>query len=163
MISAERMRCRKVRSILRYHVLNKILYSEKFDHHVLLLFYPFRDEKELLSGLPPLYQNKLQEQGVQDVGNINKIKFEPYGDLVDEEYSRLNEILINIQDPCSQIENDEIPGAESPNDNDSEDTEKSKTSTIPTFMPQILPDNKIAEGINFLISKQRKIFNVVYK
>ena len=117
----------------------------------------------MLSGLPPLYQHKLQEQGVQDVGNINKIKFEPYGDLVDEEYSRLNEILINIQDPCSQIENDEIPGAEYPNDNDSEDTEKSKTSTIPTFIPQILPDNEIAEGINFLISKQRKIFNVVYK
>ena len=117
----------------------------------------------MLSGLPPLYQNKLQEQGVQDVGNINKIKFEPYGDLGDEEYSRLNEILINIQDPWSQIENDEIPGAEYPNDNDSEDTEKNKTSTIPTFMPQILPDNEIAEGINFLISKQRKIFNVVYK
>ena len=56
----------------------------------------------------------MQEQGVQDVVNINKIKFEPYGDLVDEEYSRLNEILINIQDPYSQIENDEIPGAEYP-------------------------------------------------
>ena len=77
------------------------MYQEKFAHHVLLLFYPFRDEKELLSGLPPLYQNKLQEQGVQDVVSINKIKFEPYGDLVDEEYSRLNEILINIQDPYS--------------------------------------------------------------
>ena len=57
---------------------NKLLSPEKFAHHVLLLFYPFRDEKELLSGFPPpLYQNKLQEEGVQDVVNINKIKFEP--------------------------------------------------------------------------------------
>ena len=123
MISGERMRCHKVRRILRYHVPNKILYPEKFAHHVLLLFYPFKDEKELLSGLPPLYQNKLQEQGVQGIVNINKIKIEPYGDLVDEVYSRLNETLINNQDPHSQIENDEIPEVEYPNDNDSEDTE----------------------------------------
>ena len=81
------MRCRKVRKILRYHVPNKILYPEKFAYHVLLFFYPFRDEKELLSGLPPLYQNKLQEPEVQDIVNINKIKFEPYGDLVYEVYS----------------------------------------------------------------------------
>ena len=135
------MRCRKVRRILRYHVPNKILYPEKFAHHVLLLFYPFRDEKELLSGLPPLYQNKLQEQGAQDIVNINKIKFEPYCDLVDEVNSRLSETLINNQDTHSQIENDEIPGAEYPNDNDSEDTEINKTSTIPTFMPQTLPDD----------------------
>ena len=45
MISGERMQCRKVRRILRYHVPNKISYPEKSAHHVLLLFYSFRDEK----------------------------------------------------------------------------------------------------------------------
>ena len=139
------------------------MYQEKFAHHVLLLFYPFRDEKELLSGLPPLYQNKLQEKGVQGIENINKIKFEPYGNLVDEVYSRLNETLVNNQNPHSQIENDEIPGAEYPNDNDSEDTETNKTSTIPTFMPKISTDDEIARGINSLNSKQREVFNVVHK
>ena len=139
------------------------MYQEKFAHHVLLLFYPFRDEKELLSGLPPLYQNKLQEQGVQGIENINKIKFEPYGNLVDEVYSRLIETLVNNQNPHSQIENDEIPGAEYPNDNDSEDTETNKTSTIPTFMPKISTDDEIAKGINSLNSKQREVFNVVHK
>ena len=49
----------------------------------MLLFYSFRDEKELLQGFPPLYQNKLQKQGVQDVVNISKIKSEWYSDLVD--------------------------------------------------------------------------------
>ena len=63
-------------------------------------------------------------------------------------YSRLSETLIENQDPHSQIKNNEIPGAEYPNDNDSEDIETNKTSTIPTFMPQILPDDEIAEGIN---------------
>ena len=31
-------------------VPNKLLAPEKLAHHVLLLFYPFRDEKELQSG-----------------------------------------------------------------------------------------------------------------
>ena len=31
--------------------------TEKFANHMMLLFYPFRDEKELLSGFLPLYQN----------------------------------------------------------------------------------------------------------
>ena len=97
MISEETMRCRKVRRILRYHVPNKLSSPEKIAHHV--IFYSFREEKELLSGFPPSYQNKLQEHGVQDVLDANKINFKPYGDLVGQAYSKFNEILINNQDP----------------------------------------------------------------
>ena len=78
-------------------------------------------------------------------------------------YSRLSETLIKNQDPHSQIKNNEIPWVEHPNDNDSEGTETNKTSAIPTFMPQILPDDEIAEGINRLNSKQMEVFNVVHK
>ena len=67
-----------------------------------------------------MYQNKLQEQGVQDVVNTNKIKFEPHGDLVDQVYSQFNETLINNQDSQIQIENDETPGAEYSNESYSE-------------------------------------------
>ena len=70
------------------------LYLQKNLPTVLLLLYLFRDEKELLSDFIPLYQNKFQEHGVQDVVNINKINFEPCGDLVDESYSKFNETLI---------------------------------------------------------------------
>ena len=48
MISGEKMWCRKVSIILRYHVPNKIVYPERFAHHVLFLLYPFRAEKVLL-------------------------------------------------------------------------------------------------------------------
>ena len=88
MISEETMQCYKVRRLFRYHVSNKFSPPEKFAYHVLLLFYSFRDEKELLSGFPLFYQNKLQEQEAQDVVNINKIKSEPYGNLVDQAYSK---------------------------------------------------------------------------
>ena len=78
---------------------NKLSSPEKFVDHVLLLCYLFRDEKEL-SGLPPMYQNKLEE-GVQDVVNINKVKFEPCGNLVDQAFLQFNVNLINNQDPHS--------------------------------------------------------------
>ena len=51
-----------------------------------------------------MYQNKLQEEGVQNVVNINKIDFKPYNDLVDQTLLQLNENVINNQDPQSQIE-----------------------------------------------------------
>ena len=74
MIAGETMQCRKVRHILRYHVSNKLLAAEEFAHHVLFLFFLFRDVKELLSGFPPLYQNQLRKQEVQALINMNKIK-----------------------------------------------------------------------------------------
>ena len=128
----------------------------------MLLFYPFRDDKKLLSAFPPLHQNKLREQGVQAVVNMNKTKFERYGDLVDQAFSQLNENSITNQDPHSQIEKDETPGTEYLLENDSEDAEINKTSAIPNFMPKILPDDEITEGIDSLNLKQREVFNVVH-
>ena len=55
------------RVILRCQVQNKLLSPKKLAHYVLLLFIQFRNEKELLSSFPPMYQNKLQEEGVRDV------------------------------------------------------------------------------------------------
>ena len=125
---------------------------------MLLLFYPFRDEKDLLSRFPPMYQNKLQEEQVQNVINVNKMKFEPHGDLVDQAFVQFNENLINNQDPHSQTENDETPEEEYPNESDLEEGETNRTFALPNVMPH--PDNEIAEGINSLNSKQ--IFNVVH-
>ena len=69
---------------------------------------------------------------------------------------------MRAQDPHSQIENDEIPGGEYPNENDSEVTRTNKTSAIPNFIPQILPDDEIAKDTNCLNSEQREVFNEVH-
>ena len=76
MISGRTMRCRKARRILRYryHVSKKLFSPEKFAHNVLLLFYPFRDEKELSSDFPTIYNKTLQDKGVEDVENTINIK-----------------------------------------------------------------------------------------
>ena len=96
----------------------------------------------------------MREQGVQVMANMNKIKFEPYGDLADQVFSQFNEKSITNQDPHSQIEDYETPGTEYPNENDSEETETNKTSAISNFVPKILPDDEIDEDMNSLNLKQ---------
>lgn len=101
----------------------------------------------MLSGFPPLYQNKLLVVGVQDVVNVNKMKFQPYGDLVHHAFSQFNENFINNQDPHNQIETDETPGAmklKYLNEIDSEEGEISKTIGLCNFMLQILLDDETA-------------------
>ena len=66
--------------------------------------------------------------------------------------------MITNQDPDRQIENDETRGAEYPNENDSENTKTNKTYAILNFMPKILPDDEIEEGINSLNLQQRDVF-----
>ena len=70
--------------------------------------------------------------------------------------------MINNQDPHSQIENDETPGPEYPNESDSEEGETNNNSALPNFIPQILPDDETTEGMNSLNSKQREVFDVVH-
>ena len=93
---------------------NRILSPKRFAYHLLLLFYLLRYEQELLSGFPPLHQNKLQQQGLQKFVNIKKIEFEPSGNLINQVYSKFIETLINNQGPLFQTENDETPEAEYP-------------------------------------------------
>ena len=82
----------------------------------MLLFFLLKDKKTIAIRLSTIVskKNKLQEKGVQDVVNRSKIKFEPYGDLINQAFSQFNEKSINNQDPHSQTENGEKPGAESP-------------------------------------------------
>ena len=83
-----------------------------------------------------MYPNKLPEQRVQYVVNG-----------IDWAFSQsFNENSTNIQDYYSQIENGETTGPKYSNENDSEDTETNKTSVIPNFMPQILPDHEITKA-----------------
>ena len=68
---------------------------------------------------------------------------------------------INNQDPHSQIVYDETPEPGKPNETDSEEEETNKTSALPKFMQQILPNDEIVEGISSINSKQSEVFNVV--
>ena len=61
----------------------------------------------------------MQEHGAWDVVNRKKIKFEPYNDIVDQEFSQFNENSIKSQDRHRQIQTNETPEAKYLNANDS--------------------------------------------
>ena len=89
----ETMKCRNVGRVLRYHVPSKDRYPQKFAHHLLFMFYPFRSEDELLTGNPPTYQNTLVCTSVLSAVSKNRWKFEPYADIVEEAFVNLNHNL----------------------------------------------------------------------
>jgi len=98
MSSKEKLRCRNVKKVLRYHTPNTLVRAEAYAHHLLMLFYPFRKESDLLS--------KLNEPDVLNIVNENKLVFEPWGDLV--ELSLRQFTFQPRTDLFPQQENDEV-------------------------------------------------------
>ena len=71
LLSNEKMKCCKTPYVLQYYVPNKETKLEEYAHHMPFMYYPFRDEKELLSGNPPTYASKLSKPSVIDLVNQN--------------------------------------------------------------------------------------------
>ena len=58
-------------------------YPEKYAHHLLFMFYHFRNKENLKSSNLGTFSEKLQQPAILDTVNRNKQFFEPYGDLVE--------------------------------------------------------------------------------
>ena len=90
MNSNEKIGCREVRRVLRYHTPNKHQYPEKYAHHLLLLFYPFRSEMSYLvephTHAKEIFLNMVY---LSEIVHNNRRKFEPYAELVDEAYEHV--------------------------------------------------------------------------
>ena len=107
LLSNEKMKCRKTPCVLQYCVPNKETKPEEYAHHILFMYYPFKDEKELLSGNPPTYASKLSEPGVIDLVNQNYSVVKPFDTSVDNTFLRLSSDIDNM-DPYGQQENYEV-------------------------------------------------------
>ena len=79
----EVMKCRKIKAVIRYHTPNKQKEPEKYFHDLLMLYFPWRDEQELL-GQDQTYISKLYEPDVQKTVQRNKDIFEPDGDGIND-------------------------------------------------------------------------------
>lgn len=104
------MQCHKVRWFLHNHLLNKLLSPKNFAHHDAFILFVQSWKSSVIRFFTNV--SKLQKQGVKDVLNINKVKFEPCGDLFNQVLPQFSETLINDQDPHSQVKSDETAGAE---------------------------------------------------
>ena len=105
MSSKEKLKCRKIRAVLRYHVPNRHKYPEKYAHHLLFMYYPFRSENELLNAT---YLEKLSQPGVLDIVNNNKHKIEPFEEMVNEAFRNYRADLERNLDAFAQQENEEV-------------------------------------------------------
>ena len=108
MLSKGKLKYRKISSVLRFFTPNKNKNIELYDHHVLLLYFPFRSESEFKVGHPPSYTNKLGEPGVTEILNQNRNKIEPYSELVDNALMDSNMELRGNEEQEPVLENYEI-------------------------------------------------------
>ena len=69
MSSKDKLKCRKVLSMLQFFFPNKNESFELYAQHVFMLYLPFRRELEIKVGNPSSYTNKLGEPGVIEIAN----------------------------------------------------------------------------------------------
>ena len=106
----EVMKCRRVKAVIRYHTPNKTKEPEQYFHHLLMLYYPWRQETELL-GNEQTYMSKFYEPEVQTVVEHNKNTFEPDSDAITEalETMRNSDITtLHSYDAINDQENDDL-------------------------------------------------------
>ena len=108
MSSNEKLKCRKIKAVLRYHVPNPNRNPEQYTHHLLFSFYPFRDEGNLKhTPFSWNYLAKLQQPEVLNVVNQNKLVMEPFLDFVDAALANVYQCTRNRHGTFLEQENDE--------------------------------------------------------
>lgn len=171
------MKCRKIRAVVRFHTPNKTKEPEKFFHHLLMLYFPWRDEVGDLTGTDQTYASKFFENNVQHILNINRAKFEQNADAVSEalELLRSNELSnVHSYDSFNDQENadihcdleNDVPDDESFHEQDPEHFAHSPQSNQPhnaivTHLHPDISDDLLHESIRSLNSNQRHAFNTV--
>ena len=73
---------------MQFYGPNKQTQPEEYAHHMLFMYYPFRNENELKSGNPPTYNNKLRESNVISFVNQNCARVKPFVNIVDNAFER---------------------------------------------------------------------------
>ena len=166
MSSKEYLKLRGKKCVLRYHVPNRLKKPEAYAHHLLFMFYPFRNERDLNATLSKTFAEKLLERGVMETINRNKKVCEPYGEVVDEAFICFNENARNL-DPFGEQENDEVrERAANRVETDEEELEDSDrqehSGGAPSYtITPIISDDDLNKQIRSLNMKQRNIFNYV--
>lgn len=162
----EKLVCRKVDFVLRYHVPNEYKFPEQYAHHLLFMFFPFRSESELKSSNPPSYLAKLNEPGVIQTINYNKTLVEPFGDLVDRAFSQFQSHRECNFDSFAQQENDnteeDFQSLDVHEVNSEYNIQVSSDVISRQYMIDILCDDEINKKVRSLNIEQRKIFDYVY-
>ena len=174
----EIMKRRKVKAVIRYHTPNKQKEPEKFFHHLLMLYYPWRDENKLL-GNDGTYATTYHDPNVQPVVKDNRSIFEHDTDAITEalENLRNNQGNIHSYDAMNDQENDDI---QTQLEKQSNTAEGSFNEQIPSHLsstpesnnhqpslisrytqPCDMTDDELRHSVRSLNKRQRYTFNHV--
>ena len=169
----EVMKCRKAKAVIRYHTPNKTKEPEKYFHHLLMLYYPWRQETELL-GNEQTYMSKFYEPEVEAVVEHNKNTFEPDSDAVTEALETLRNSDITTlcsydaindqenEDLQSQI-HDHLSDAESFHIQPSQQTsyEQAPGGAITSYNQPLdnISDDDLRQSVRSLNSQQRRAYD----
>ena len=138
-------KCRAVKAVIRYHTPNKTKEPERYFHHLLMLYYPWRQETELL-GNEQTYMSKFYEANVQTVVEDNKNIFEPDSDAVIEalETLRNNDMsTMNSYDAINDQENEDLLSQIQQNSDDEESFNNQQSEHLG---PQTISDEQFSGG-----------------
>ncbi|XP_066926174.1 uncharacterized protein [Clytia hemisphaerica] len=163
-----KLKCRKVPLVLRLYEPNPNKHPEDYAHHLLMLYFPFHDEIDLLSAVEKTYTAKLHEPGVIEILERNRALIQPYAGLVDDALERYRTDLVLNMNDFEQQENDEINEELQNTNNEDESDEESnnRTPNLTAAIPMesiLLPDNEINARIRSLNHQQREVFDVIHK
>ena len=113
-----------------------------------------------------MYVDKLSEQQVCNIVNVNKQLFEPFCDLVDSALTNIRQRIADNLDSFAQQENDEarqILEATNELDQDPEESAEEMNTSVPQNTLVFMSDNNLNEKIRSLNIQQRSIFDVINK
>ena len=177
----EVMKCRKTKAVVRYHTPNKTKEPEKYFHHLLMLYYPWRNEDSLL-GTEQTYASKFYDFEVQTVVEQNRTTFEPDADAVSGALEALRESegnnLVHSFDSLNDQENEDLQLDIHSNSNcDNESFNKQEAShlfsssnsqlasTLPKVACHIQPtdisDDLLRESVRSLNIEQRATYDLL--
>ena len=175
----EKMKCRKVRAVIRYHTPNKTKEPERYFHHLLMLYYPWRNEAELLGTDESYASNRMHhELHVQEIVEFNRSAFEPNADAVTEVLEYLRNKQGNIThsfDPINDQENSDLQSQIPDGTLDEESfheqlpTDLGPTSDSSQHAPQAISayiqpneisDDALRLNVRSLNTKQRCAYNI---
>ena len=176
------MKCRKVKAVIRFHKPSKTTDSEKYFHHLLMLYFPWREESDLI-GPKGTYASKLNDPLVRQTVNRNQTSFEPYGEAVEEalEYIQDNpqyslygerfdafteqenceireELLSPTSDNHSHMNDDEILPELSSGQN-----AQTTFPVLSSFQPSQIDDDSLCSLVRSLNINHRDAYKIVLK
>ena len=153
MSSKESLKLRKEKCILRYYIPNQTTQPEEYAHHMLFMFFPFRNESDLNATVSRTYSEKLLEPTVTKIVNKNRKACEPFADAVDEAFI---DFIGNPRgmDPQAEQENEDVRDEIIANAAISDETDKNNDETFcgtqVTPLTPLISDEVLGEKIRSL-------------